>query len=61
MPELQTQFGSGSSVDAFGYGVYDPIENQWIIRDKQGKLIKTSQKEIFSEKMIFQIAKMSKN
>src|SRR5688572_2410317 len=28
MPELQTQFGSGSSVDAFGYGVYDPIENQ---------------------------------
>lgn len=28
MPKLQTQFGSGSSVDAFGYGVYDPIENQ---------------------------------
>lgn len=28
MPELQTQFGSGSSVDQFGYGVYDPIENQ---------------------------------
>jgi TonB-linked SusC/RagA family outer membrane protein len=28
MPELQTQFGSGSSVDAFGYGVYDPVENQ---------------------------------
>lgn len=28
MPEMQTQFGSGSSVDAFGYGVYDPIENQ---------------------------------
>lgn len=28
MPELQTQFGSGSSVDPFGYGVYDPIENQ---------------------------------
>jgi TonB-linked SusC/RagA family outer membrane protein len=28
MPELQNQFGSGSSVDAFGYGVYDPIENQ---------------------------------
>ena len=28
MPELQHQFGSGSSVDAFGYGVYDPIENQ---------------------------------
>ena len=40
---------------------FDPIENQWIIRDKQGKLIKTSQKEIFSEKMIFEIAKMSKN
>ncbi len=28
MPELQNQFGSGSSVDQFGYGVYDPIENQ---------------------------------
>lgn len=28
MPELQNQFGSGSSVDAFGYGQYDPIENQ---------------------------------
>ncbi|HRE39390.1 MAG TPA: SusC/RagA family TonB-linked outer membrane protein [Chitinophagaceae bacterium] len=28
MPKLQTQFGSGSSVDVFGYGVYDPIENQ---------------------------------
>jgi TonB-linked SusC/RagA family outer membrane protein len=28
MPKFQTQFGSGSSVDAFGYGVYDPIENQ---------------------------------
>ena len=28
MPKLQTQFGSGSSIDAFGYGVYDPIENQ---------------------------------
>ncbi len=28
MPELQSQFGSGSSVDPLGYGVYDPIENQ---------------------------------
>ena len=28
MPEFQTRFGSGSSVDAFGYGQYDPIENQ---------------------------------
>ena len=28
MPEFQTQFGSGSSVDQYGYGVYDPIENQ---------------------------------
>lgn len=28
MPKLQTQFGSGSSVNAFGYGIYDPIENQ---------------------------------
>lgn len=28
MPRLQTRFGSGSSVDEYGYGVYDPIENQ---------------------------------
>jgi TonB-linked SusC/RagA family outer membrane protein len=28
MPKLQNEFGSGSSVDAYGYGVYDPIENQ---------------------------------
>jgi TonB-linked SusC/RagA family outer membrane protein len=28
MPRLQTQFGSGSSEDANGVGVYDPIENQ---------------------------------
>lgn len=28
MPKLQTQFGSGSSVDAFGYGQYDSVENQ---------------------------------
>ncbi len=28
MPEFQQQFGSGSSVDQFGYGVYDPVENQ---------------------------------
>ncbi len=28
MPKLQTTFGSGSSVDTYGYGVYDPIENQ---------------------------------
>ncbi len=28
MPKLQNQFGSGSSVDPLGYGVYDPIENQ---------------------------------
>jgi TonB-linked SusC/RagA family outer membrane protein len=28
MPELQSQFGSGSSVTALGYGIYDPIENQ---------------------------------
>lgn len=40
---------------------FDPVENQWVIRDNQGKLIKTSQKEIFSEKMILEIAKMSKN
>jgi TonB-linked SusC/RagA family outer membrane protein len=28
MPKFQSGFGSGSSVDAYGYGVYDPIENQ---------------------------------
>ena len=28
MPKFQNIFGSGSSVDANGYGVYDPIENQ---------------------------------
>lgn len=28
MPELQNQFGSGSSVNALGFGQYDPIENQ---------------------------------
>lgn len=28
MPKLQTLFGSGSSYDAFGDGIYDPIENQ---------------------------------
>ncbi len=28
LPKLQTLFGSGSSYDAFGDGIYDPIENQ---------------------------------
>lgn len=28
MPAFQTQFGSGSSIDQFGYGIYDPVENQ---------------------------------
>jgi TonB-linked SusC/RagA family outer membrane protein len=28
LPKLQTQFGSGSSEDALGNGIYDPIENQ---------------------------------
>jgi TonB-linked SusC/RagA family outer membrane protein len=28
LPRLQTTFGSGSSYNAFGDGVYDPIENQ---------------------------------
>ncbi len=27
-PKLQSQFGSGSSIDANGNGIYDPIENQ---------------------------------
>jgi TonB-linked SusC/RagA family outer membrane protein len=28
LPKFQTQFGSGSSVDENGVGVYDPVENQ---------------------------------
>ena len=28
MPKMQHSFGSGSSYDAFGDGIYDPIENQ---------------------------------
>jgi TonB-linked SusC/RagA family outer membrane protein len=28
LPNFQTQYGSGSSVDANGIGIYDPIENQ---------------------------------
>lgn len=28
MPQMQNQFGSGSSYNEFGDGVYDPIENQ---------------------------------
>jgi TonB-linked SusC/RagA family outer membrane protein len=28
MPQFQTEFGSGSSEDANGFGIYDPIENQ---------------------------------
>ncbi len=28
LPDLQHKFGSGSSTDAFGNGIYDPIENQ---------------------------------
>lgn len=28
LPRMQTSFGSGSSYDAFGDGIYDPIENQ---------------------------------
>ena len=28
LPKLQNSFGSGSSYDAFGDGIYDPIENQ---------------------------------
>jgi TonB-linked SusC/RagA family outer membrane protein len=28
LPKFQKRFGSGSSVDANGFGVYDPIENQ---------------------------------
>jgi TonB-linked SusC/RagA family outer membrane protein len=28
MPKFQDKFGSGSSVNPYGYGVYDPIENQ---------------------------------
>ena len=28
MPKFQERFGSGSSIDLYGFGVYDPVENQ---------------------------------
>jgi TonB-linked SusC/RagA family outer membrane protein len=39
MPKFQTQFGSGSSVDQYGYGVYDPIENQCYGPEFDGSLV----------------------
>jgi len=38
MPKFQTHFGSGSSVDANGFGVYDPIENQQYGDEYDGSL-----------------------
>ena len=39
MPKFQTRFGSGSSVDAYGYGVYDPIENQCYGPEFDGSMV----------------------
>jgi TonB-linked SusC/RagA family outer membrane protein len=39
MPKLQTRFGSGSSVDQFGYGVYDPVENQTYGPEFDGSMV----------------------
>lgn len=40
---------------------FDPLETKWIVRAANGTLLKTFEKEIFSKKMILEIAKMSKN
>lgn len=39
MPKFQTRFGSGSSVDAFGYGVYDAVENQTYGPEFDGSMV----------------------
>jgi TonB-linked SusC/RagA family outer membrane protein len=39
MPKLQTRFGSGASVDGYGYGVYDPIENQCYGPEFDGSMV----------------------
>ncbi|NDC78962.1 MAG: SusC/RagA family TonB-linked outer membrane protein, partial [Chitinophagia bacterium] len=43
MPEFQTRFGSGSSTNAFGDGIYDPIENQSWGTEFDGKMIQVGQ------------------
>ena len=58
LPEFQTRFGSGSSVDASGNGVYDPFENQQYGDEYDGTLREigrplengTIQKEIYAYK-----------
>jgi TonB-linked SusC/RagA family outer membrane protein len=58
LPKFQTRFGSGSSVDASGNGVYDPYENQQYGDEYDGTLREigrplengTIQKEIYSYK-----------
>lgn len=40
---------------------YDPIEPQWIIRDANGVLLKTSNKALITEEMILNHVNMSKN
>ena len=43
LPEFQTRFGSGSSTNAFGDGIYDPIENQSWGTEFNGKPIQIGQ------------------
>lgn len=43
MPEFQKRFGSGSGTNAFGDGIYDPIENQSWGTEFDGKLIQIGQ------------------
>jgi TonB-linked SusC/RagA family outer membrane protein len=58
LPKFQTRFGSGSSVDASGNGVYDPYENQQYGDEYDGTLREigrplengTIQKEIYAYK-----------
>ena len=51
MPELQYQFGSGSSVDAFGYGQYDPIENQQYGDAFDGSLRQIGRNNVYDNSM----------
>ncbi len=39
LPDFQSRFGSGSSVDMFGNGVYDPIENQQYGPEFDGSIV----------------------
>jgi TonB-linked SusC/RagA family outer membrane protein len=39
LPEFQTRFGSGSSEDINGFGIYDPIENQCYGPEFDGSIV----------------------